>query len=1171
MMVDPEYIYVLDLSYANGYYELKTKITLAQKLKSILIQLINDCSKKIKKQQPIRLLINSFLHTKYISINKDDNSNISDIIDDIYNKFKNRWDYGYIGKIYMYKTFMKLSKLIKNERTIVYHIGNDGSRLQNSCLDKPLYTIEFFKNTVLHFIRLENTSHYYNITNFPFGEYGTYSIPSFKVGSIIRINKVYSYRKPFIQYIDYDHNINGNTRIQILQDLKLYENDLIKEIKIIKEKISSLTDNDDIPISQSECQKYNLYDEKTILTNKLIDIGNKLILSYDEKSNINIIKYFNALGDDITKKLLDHWNKENMELGGYDEKKYPTVEKLIKIGTNLHTTFDIINKVKRNKTIMDGLISKLELNVTNVLGQIDTNINDLEKKINGIDCVSFIIKNRVYYTMSDYNGITGWININGKKYSNSCIYSTSNNELYPMIPIIGLYDDEDIRKNDTKMSNHMKVLIFWLQKVYSHIYSAKEVITPFMACIMFLIDNMYIQCSDVGEIIKKSYRMISFKIFEQKIIEDYVLSHSQSHIKSCSDKYQKYMDIIVKTPNYPKTKLDPNIVIIIMMYSIFELRIIDDDNERQYLPRKFNDIEIFINSLYKSCQRSFNKTVMKIDTHNDISITGSIKTISNVYAKMKNLIKMEINNINGEVFMYDTNVKPNYHCYITLDDTHEKGGYMFYRHTNIANTSKKCYPNYVISEDAYNHYKTTNKILRCPFCNAMIELDRLVKVGPENIICKECKEYQDNIVKTEDIDNTELHKLDSLDFNIGSKDNVIFDKCLLLSSINNKYSLLKDFRSKDFRLNKKNRQTLFNERLPTIVRNINMKNIVIAGGMCRSILLGQKIQDIDIFFVGLSKKNIGNRIIGLINDLIRNMKQESSNYKMIMAHKPKYSVIELLCVEYVEYDECDDLKNTKQKVLNEFGIACVDNDIEKEEFRKNKLIYKIQIIIKANMDIPEIFSNFDMYPSCVAFDGMNTYFTKASHIAYKYMINLINKEKASHEIIDHRIKKYFKYGFSIAIPYKYIHIEIYNDKRVKYLTISKTVFKVEGINGTNNNNLIYLISSVSNKQDNESNGLTNIFNNTTLLYTSYQGQNNNDNELSNTYDYMIKNDIKYCYIYDEITSGEIDNVVDLNNLIFQKTIRDKKYCWITKSKIKLSSFSNQSENQSKNTNEKSSG
>ena len=122
--------------------------------------------------------------------------------------------------------------------------------------------------------------------------------------------------------------------------------------------------------------------------------------------------------------------------------------------------------------------------------------------------------------------------------------------------------------------------------------------------------------------------------------------------------------------------------------------------------------------------------------------------------------------------------------------------------------------------------------------------------------------------------------------------------------------------------------------------------------------------------------------------------------------------------------------------------------------------YRLQFILTKNKDIKHIFNNFDIYPSYVAFDGKCTYFTKKSEQAYKYMINVVNEHNFN-TLYDHRLSKYFTYGFTIVLP----ELDINSIKNIHVFDIGKNKFNIiqtveQSVMVEYNSHLLSQISSI---------------------------------------------------------------------------------------------------------------
>ena len=141
---------------------------------------------------------------------------------------------------------------------------------------------------------------------------------------------------------------------------------------------------------------------------------------------------------------------------------------------------------------------------------------------------------------------------------------------------------------------------------------------------------------------------------------------------------------------------------------------------------------------------------------------------------------------------------------------------------------------------------------------------------------------------------------------------------------------------------------------------------------------GQIINDIDLFFYGLSSDKIVPRFKKLVNDIMQQLK---GSYLAI--YKSNSNVFELL-----RYTSNGD---------------------------KKKTTHKIQIILVKNSDMKSIIDKFDLDASKVIFDGVDIYFNSQSFNSYKFMINCVNEE-AYTNTYDFRLQKYFDCGFTIVIP-----------------------------------------------------------------------------------------------------------------------------------------------------------
>lgn len=177
------------------------------------------------------------------------------------------------------------------------------------------------------------------------------------------------------------------------------------------------------------------------------------------------------------------------------------------------------------------------------------------------------------------------------------------------------------------------------------------------------------------------------------------------------------------------------------------------------------------------------------------------------------------------------------------------------------------------------------------------------------------------------------------------------------------------------------------------INDIDLSNIIIAGGFCRSIIYDQEIQDIDFFLYGLAKEQYIVRAKKLIIDLIEKIKQE--NLTILYLNKKDSHVLELLCV----------------KCNNNNAINTM-NDVE---LNKNDMIkqYKFQIILRSSDIITDVFNNFDIDACNICYDGQNVLLNERGLFAYTYGLSKLNFNDL--RIDEYRIVKYFDYGFNYII------------------------------------------------------------------------------------------------------------------------------------------------------------
>jgi len=280
-------------------------------------------------------------------------------------------------------------------------------------------------------------------------------------------------------------------------------------------------------------------------------------------------------------------------------------------------------------------------------------------------------------------------------------------------------------------------------------------------------------------------------------------------------------------------------------------------------------------------------------------------------------------------------------------------------------------------------------------------------------------------------------------------------------------------------------QKEFNEHVNTrypFLKNINMSetNMCLAGGFCRSILLKQRLKDLDFFFYGdYNDQEYLANFKRALNSALVSLSKYYENIKFLIMYKPLFNVFEIVCVrdptDFLKQDySLDNFKQYDFKSLHRYDkYTVIDPDSGKIYRKKSKydaetedtsaedtenknfsnyfedgditgvkMVLRVQFILAKYKTIKDILYNFDMYPCQITYDGEITYFTEKSEMALKYMVNIINEENYS-ELFDYRVSKYFIYGFSIVLP----ELDMTKVRVNRNVQISGLQFKVTYIQG----------------------------------------------------------------------------------------------------------------------------
>jgi len=652
--------------------------------------------------------------------------------------------------------------------------------------------------------------------------------------------------------------------------------------------------------------------------------------------------------------------------------------------------------------------------------------------------MSMIINNSILQGSVDK--ITGSISFGKDTYNKSAFVDGNFN--IPILPTNVVMDCDQVDQ----------CLRQWIRANYSRIHSVN--VASDQILYYFLTDALRIHLSDINPTIKEAWKNMSRVMLDRvrfgtPIKEyDYLLDNNPpAPVSGSQDGIVNILKNCLDIANLKESEVAP----MSLWYAIV-LMMTDETLQRAQL---------------KFCQEDLNKNNVVPE---------------NLLVYMKSKMK--------PVLLYDlddtTTVDYEYHCYITDTDTSDNGGWMFPEHPITENIS--CCPKYVLSYSAY----VLKETFQCPLCMSTMPKSNMMFVKSKTVLENEIRlsqgirekpimnlpiydkrnhtvvEIGESLYKS-DSDHT-LTKLDNLDFNVqsyqinaptindalGNRHIEITTQAEFNATVHSKYPFLKD---------------------------LDMTGACLAGGFCRSVLLKQQLKDLDFFFYGYGESEEDHQkylfnFKNLLNNICMKVKEWNPETKFLMMYKPLFNVFEIVCVRdptnFLQQDySLDNFKQYDFKSLHRFDKHTIIDpesgkiyrrkdkwgsdeedtsftDIENKDFSNYfedgdvngvKMLLRIQFILSKYKTKTDILAGFDLYPCRVLYDGNTTYFTHKAFQAYKYMINIVNENNFS-DLYDHRLSKYFVYGFSIVLPELDIQkVQVHYD-----LKISGLSFKVSNVN-----------------------------------------------------------------------------------------------------------------------------
>jgi hypothetical protein len=630
-----------------------------------------------------------------------------------------------------------------------------------------------------------------------------------------------------------------------------------------------------------------------------------------------------------------------------------------------------------------------------------------------------------------YDKVTETIDLVNKSYKRSAL--KIGDYTVPMLPVSVIMDkdfvDQCVRQ--------------WIRTNYGkklNVNVAADVILYY-----FLTDALCVHFSDASEDVKKAYRdmsrvMLNRKRFGTKISEWAYLNDNNppAPVTGNADQINYLLSQCAKYGGCED--VEP----FTLWYGIVNM--LNDD---------LADIQ------YKFCKDDMVKNGVTKDTIMDF-------------------LKGKMNKFN--VFEYSCDQKWDYTCYITLESTSKTGGYAINPH----NISKRvtCAPQYVMCKDVYEEFAIKGTV-SCPLCQTKLSTNDFNAVKSEDELLAEYAAKQKDMVVpvvdekyydttkhttvkiTDDMyknnDVSKLYSLDECDFDTVS---YTIDAPVVEEALGNRRAEIKT--QEEFNTSVKTRYPFLSE--------VDFTGTCIAGGFCRSIMLRQRLKDIDFFFYGDNKFE---NFMRVMKQTCKAVKKDNDHMKFLIMYKPQFNVFEVVCVsDPTNFLNTNfDLHNFKQydfKSLHRYDRHVIidpetgkvyrkkgkwdkeEEDEEKKDIEDEdhtnyfedgdvtgiRMKQRLQFILCDYKTKEDILMNFDMFPCRVLYDGKTTYFTERSMTAFKYMINIVNENNYS-TLFDHRLSKYFTYGFSIVLP----ELDINKMKELSFLKFSEISFRVKRVDG----------------------------------------------------------------------------------------------------------------------------
>lgn len=764
-----------------------------------------------------------------------------------------------------------------------------------------------------------------------------------------------------------------------------------------------------------------------------IDIINNITQMFKISDFTTFMKYVDMILNDIEKDKIFRFT-HSISLPIYHCTKHLTIQErmgIVEIFSSMYKRFANDTIIEKDKTIniyeqaRELLISEVNNHISGMSTTFteskkqkhikieNTNLDLMEnvKKsithdfINTQKCHSFLIRHNTPMTIIfDHNVELTSLTLDKAKYNYSSTQIYNNQESYT-IPLIFELGNGDDKRNSC---------IQWVRILYSRILGvspSNPYIWLYLASDALFIDT-HTNADNSNEAKQLVYQ--NYVSYINAFMNEEITGTDQTRIQRImkDNKISIQHHILQGLSSYSGIKLKPFSLFALIVYK-FVL---------PHFPKTNQDmIKNFTKAINSFCLYHL------VDDLDKRIINDSNDSNDEMKTKYDDVINMDHNTIIQTLMTKISNTKNMIH---KIYDCQTADSAIIPKH-NITDTNIECPQRYVKLTDS-----DTDK---CNLCGSTIQIN-IIKKSDTKIL----EEIFDNIHHNE---NTKSMVIDDSKFiNLGLLDGSD-DSGNLISpdnfGTNNEYMKCDNIMIVDPLSSSKLRIKTQEEFIRSVelkypyIKELDMNNVVLAGGFVRSILLKQEMKDFDFFMYGLENDiaytdRFNKLLIDLMNNILSHYAKQGIRVKFGMFFKPMFNVFEVICYEdptnHIDSDfTLENFHSYKYRSLKRYVDPDADNHVRSKNKPNDKFYFedgdthgirmkhRIQIVMCKFKTKEDVLKSFDLYPSKVLYDGNRVHFTDKSLLAYQYMVNEIRLLGGSC-LFKHRINKYFKYGFSIVFP-----------------------------------------------------------------------------------------------------------------------------------------------------------